>query len=68
MGRLSLVLYVLAIFLSSYSSIAHKRDEPEIPHCSKFLTRKEWRTLNYSEKARWVGAVKVRPTSSHTCW
>ncbi|KAH3981818.1 hypothetical protein HBI70_152860 [Parastagonospora nodorum] len=65
MGPLFLVLYVLAVFLSSHLSIAHERDEPKIPQCSEFLTRKEWRTLNNSEKAKWVGAVKCLASISH---
>ena len=67
-GRSILLLCVCAVLASAHLSYAHKRNEPQTQlqpqKCSKLLTRKEWRTLTYSEKAEWVGAVKVRPPFS----
>ncbi len=67
-GRSILLLCVLAVLASAHLSYAHERNESQSQlqsqKCSKLLTRKEWRTLTYSEKAEWVGAVKVRPPSS----
>jgi tyrosinase len=70
MGCLLLPIYLLAVFLSSHLAIAYKINESQIPKCSQLLMRKEWRTFTRSEKAEWVGAVKVRLTSSclsNTC-
>lgn len=58
------VLAVLAVLPSAQLSYAYERNEGQAQKCSKLLTRKEWRTLTRSEKAEWVGAVKVRPPSS----
>jgi tyrosinase len=65
MGRLIwflCVLCVLAVIPSAHLHLAcaHASNEGQPPKCSKLLTRKEWRTLTLSEKAGWVGAVKVR--------
>ena len=58
----------LAALTSAHLLYAHERYEPrsqlQPQKCSKLLTRKEWRTLTNSEKAEWVGAVKVRPAFS----
>lgn len=67
MGRSILflcILAVLAVLPSAHLSYAHEWNEGQSKKCSKLLTRKEWRTLTNSEKADWVGAVKVRPPSS----
>ena len=62
-----LLLCVLAVLASAHLTYAHERNEPhsqlQPQKCSKLLTRKEWRTLTYGEKAEWVGAVKVLPSS-----
>jgi hypothetical protein len=66
MGRLTLLLCVLAILAvlpSAHLSYAQEWNEGQ-QKCSKLLTRKEWRTLTNSEKASWVGAVKVRPPTT----
>ena len=67
-GPSLLLLCVFAVLASAHLSYAHERDESQSQqqpkNCSKLLTRKEWRTLTYSEKVEWVGAVKVRPPSS----
>lgn len=65
-GRSILLLCVLALIASAHLTYAHERNEPQSQlqpqKCSKLLTRKEWRTLTYGEKAEWVGAVKVLPS------
>lgn len=64
MGRLTLILYVLAVFTSVYPTSARAKNEAQPQKCIKLLERKEWRTLTREEKAEWVGAVKVRAPSS----
>lgn len=60
MGCSILFLYVLTVLAVLLSAHAHE-EQPQ--KCSKLLIRKEWRTLTNSEKAEWVGAVKVCPPS-----
>lgn len=57
-----LLLWVLAVLPISY---AHDWNEPQPQSCSKLLARKEWRTLTYSEKTEWVGAVKCLASIRH---
>jgi len=59
MGRSILFLCVLAVLPSTNLANAAKGNKAPSPSCSKLLERKEWRTLTNSEKAEWVGAVKV---------
>lgn len=67
MGLSILLIYVLAVLAvlhSAHFSYGQELNEGQPPKCNKLLTRKEWRTLTRSEKAEWVGAIKVRPPSS----
>jgi tyrosinase len=67
MGRSILflsLLAVIAVLPRAYLSYAHEWNEGQPQKYSKQLTRKEWRTLTHSEKAEWVGAIKVRPPAS----
>ncbi|PWY94454.1 monooxygenase-like protein [Aspergillus sclerotioniger CBS 115572] len=54
------VLCVLCVLPSAHLSYAQQPQK-----CSKLLTRKEWRTLTFSEKAEWVGAVKCLASIRH---
>lgn len=65
MGRSILFLCVLCVLAVIPSAHLHlpcvqASNEGQPQKCSHILIRKEWRTLTYSEKAEWVGAVKVR--------
>jgi tyrosinase len=60
MGCSILFLCVLCVLAHLHLACAHASNEVQPQKCSKLLTRKEWRTLTQSEKAEWVGAVKVR--------
>ena len=59
MGHSSLFFCVLAVFASVPLSYADIGNEAQHPKCNELLTRKEWRALTNTEKAEWVGAVKV---------
>lgn len=64
MGRSILFLSlpaVIAVLPRAHHSYAHEWNEGQLQKYSKLLTRKERRTLTHSEKAEWVGAIKVRP-------
>lgn len=70
MARSILFLFALAILTAlSHAQRSYAREESDHRQpqkCGKLLIRKEWRTLTNSEKAEWVGAVKVRPVLPHT--
>ena len=58
------VLAILALLPNAHLSYAQEWKQRQVEKCSKLLIRKEWRTLKQSQKAEWVGAVKVRRPSS----
>lgn len=57
--RRPILLLCLVAALATFDTLASA--DLQLPKCSKLLVRKEWRKLRRSEKAEWVGAVKVRP-------
>lgn len=52
-------IFLLFLFAALAIFDAPTLAQEHVPKCGKLRVRKEWRKLEQSEKAQWIGAVKV---------